>query len=239
MKILDKISWSSLAMPCAALFFSAIVAGMAAPSIAAAPSQQTRILVDTSRVTLETFLSDPENNAFRDLLKKAEGILIFPQKIKGAFVLGAKGGNGILLVRDRRSDTWNGPAFYTMGGISIDLQAGGSVSEVILLIMTQRGIASLMASSIKLGAHVSVAAGPVGGGVSAETANLSADILSFAKAKGVYGGVSLSGAVVSVRSGMNRAYYGRQVANADILILRSITSPHSREIISLVTSAAR
>ena len=126
-----------------------------------------------------------------------------------------------------------------MGGISIGLQAGGSVSEVILLIMTQRGIASLMASSIKLGAHVSVAAGPVGGGVSAETANLSADILSFAKAKGVYGGVSLSGAVVSVRSGMNRAYYGRQVANADILILRSITSPHSRDIISLVTAAAR
>ncbi len=201
--------------------------------------QEAAQIVEKARLTLESFMNDRTMGAFRDLIKKADGVFISPQVLKGAFVVGASGGNGVLLVRDRKTGQWSDPAFYTIGGASIGFQAGGQASEVILLLMTERGINSLLASSLKLGVDAGVAAGPYGIGVSAATANLSADVLSFSRSKGLYGGVALDGAVVATREGLNEAYYGKKVVPSDILVLHAVKNPQAERLIEDVSKLAR
>ena len=176
-------------------------------------------LVERARLTVESFAADGNiGKPARDLLKKAKGVYIAPEVLRGAFIVGASGGSGVLLVRDDKG-RWNGPAFYTIGEASFGFQAGVDKSEVMLLIMTDRGVSSMLSNSVKLGADTSVAAGPVGAGATAETANVSVDILSFARAKGLYAGASLEGAVMKKREGLNEAYYSKQdITPTDILI---------------------
>lgn len=195
-------------------------------------------LVEKARLTMESFMNDNNMGAFHDLLKKAQGVFIAPQLLKGAFIIGASGGNGVLVVRDKKTGQWSDPAFYTIGGASFGLQIGGEASEVVLLVMTERGVNSLLGSSVKLGGDAGVAAGPVGVGVSAATANLSADILSFSRSKGLYGGVSLDGAVVAVRSGLNDAYYGKQVSPTNILVRHEVKNPQAMRLIEEVSKSA-
>ena len=221
-----------------AFFLAAAMTITLAVPVSADDRQGAAQLVEKAEMTLQSFMSDSSMDAFRDLAKQAKGILVVPQLLKGAFVFGASGGSGVLLIRDGEADRWFGPAFYTIGGASFGLQIGGQASEVVLLIMTERGVAAMMSSSFKLGADVGLAAGPVGVGVAASTANLSADILTFARSKGLYGGVSLDGAVVATRGGLNEAYYGRQVTPTDILVRREVTNPQSHGLISQITKMA-
>ena len=157
--------------------------------------------------------------------------------LKGAFIFGASGGSGLFLAWDERQRKWGGPAFYRIGGASFGFQIGGQASEVVLLAMTDRGVSALLANSLKLGADVGIAAGPIGAGVSAASANLSADILSFARSKGLYGGVSLDGAVVAIRHVLNEAYYGKKVDAADLLVRHDMTNPHAVGLIEAVQKA--
>jgi len=217
-----------------ALFFFQTVQALADDKLESAQ------LVEKARITLDSFLHDKNMGAFRDLLKKAEGVMIAPDLLKGAFIVGASGGNAVFLARDHKTGQWSEPAFYTIGEASFGLQIGGEASEVVLLVMTDRGVNSLLANSIKLGGDVGVAAGPVGIGASAATANLSADILSFSRSKGLYGGVSLAGAVVAVRSGLNDAYYGKTASPTDILIRHGVRNEQAAALIDrLSKSAAR
>ena len=140
---------------------------------------------------------------------------------------------------DEKAGLWSGPAFYTVGGASFGLQIGGEASEVILLAMTQRGVSSFLSNSLKLGADVGLAAGPIGAGASAASANLSADILSFSRSKGLYGGISLDGAVVATRGDWNDTYYGKRVNATDILIRRAVTNPDSEKLIKAVERATK
>jgi len=195
-------------------------------------------LVETSRLTLETFMGDSANKEFQGLIKKAKAVYITPSLLKGAFVVGVSGGNGVFLVRDNKSGQWQGPAFYTLGGASVGFQAGGEASEVVLLIMTERGVKSFMRSNFKLGVDAGIAAGPVGGGAAAETANLSADILSFSRSKGLFGGLSLEGAVVKVRGGLNSAFYGKKVSPSQILIGGRASNPLAKGLLEEITKAA-
>ncbi len=217
----------------------ALVVSQAVPAFADDRQEATQ-LVEKARLTLNSFMSDKNMGAFRDLLKKAEGVLISPQLLKGAFIVGASGGNAVFLARDKKTGRWSEPAFYTIGGASFGLQIGGQASEVILLVMTDRGVTSLLGNSIKLGGDVGIAAGPVGMGAAAATANLSADILSFSRSKGLYGGISLDGAVVAVRAGLNDAYYGKPVSPTDILARHDVRNPQAMSLIEdLSKSAAR
>lgn len=199
---------------------------------------QARQLVDKARMTLESFAEAREMEGFRNLMKDAEGIFVSPQVLRGAFIFGASGGSGVFMVRDKTKRDWAGPAFYTIGEASFGLQIGGDASEVVLLAMTQRGVMALLSSSVKLGADVGIAVGPVGAGADAATANLSADIISFSRSKGLYGGVSLEGAVVAVRDGLNGAYYGRNSSPSDILITRSVKNDQAAGLRSMVTKIA-
>lgn len=197
-------------------------------------------LVDKARFTLENFLADPDMQWFRDHMKDARGVLIVPQFIKGAFFIGGSGGSGVLVARDENTNEWSYPAFFTLGGASFGLQFGGQASEVVLLVMTQKGIDSLMSTTLKLGADASVAVGPIGRGVEGSTApNLSADLLSFSKAKGLFAGISLEGAVVAARDALNTSYYQAPTKTIDILVRRSVSNPQADPLLAVVKKATK
>ncbi len=99
-------------------------------------AMDARHLAERAQFTLETFARAPEMDAFRNLVRNARGVFIAPQILKGAFVIGASGGSGVLVSRDRLKDQWAGPAFYTIGSASFGFQIGGNASEVVLLAMT-------------------------------------------------------------------------------------------------------
>ena len=192
-----------------------------------------RQLVEKAKLTVETFQTDPNMGALRDLAKKAKGMLIMPQMVRGAFIVGGSGGSGVLVARG--TGQWNGPAFYTLGGASFGFQAGVDAAEVIILAMTERGVTKLLSPQVKLGADISVAAGPVGAGAAAGTAGLSADLVSYSVSKGLYGGFSVDGSVAGVREALNHAYYGKPVTPADILIKGAVRNPQAAPLIEAVT----
>ncbi len=201
-------------------------------------ASEAQQMVEKARLSFENFAADPNLEGLRDLLKTAKGVYIAPQVLRGAFIIGVSGGSGVLLARDEKAGGWGGPAFYTIGEVSFGLQAGADASEVVLLAMTERGVSKLLSTSVKLGADVSIAAGPVGAGVRGETAGLSADIITFARSKGLYAGISLEGAVVATRGGLNQAYYGKPVTPTDILIRREASNPQAARLIQAVADMA-
>ena len=199
-------------------------------------AKDTRQLVDSARMTLENFQAAPEMDAFRDLLRRAKGVFIAPQVLKGAFILGVSGGSGVMLARGTQGKSeWHGPAFYTIGEVSYGLQLGGEASEVVLLAMSDRGVTAFLSNNLKLGADIGVAAGPVGMGASAATANLSADIISFSRSKGMFGGISVNGAVVAIRPNLNHAFYGTSVDPTDILIRHKVTNQQAARLIEALS----
>lgn len=206
--------------------FMALVLGHSMAS--AAEEAEQKDLVEKSRMTLDSFLADSNMGWLRDHIKDAKGIFIVPQLLKAAFFFGGEGGSGVFLVKDDKTEEWSDPAFYTMGAGSFGFQFGAQASEIVLLVMSQRGTESLLTNTFKLGGDVSVAVGPVGAGIEGSTAmNLSADLLSFARAKGLFGGISLEGAVIATRDEWNRNYYGKDVRPTDILVKRAVMNPHS------------
>ena len=224
------------------LLVAAIAFGFTMSNVAPAfadDAMDARQLVEKSKMSFDNFVAVKDLAGFRDLLKKAKGVFISPQVLEGAFVFGISGGSGVFVVRDTHTGRWNGPAFYTVGEASFGLQAGAKDSQVIMLAMSERGVNALLSPSVKLGADISVAAGPVGAGASAATANISADIISYSLSKGVYGGLSLEGAVVAVRNEWNEAYYKKPgVTPTDILIRKDVSNPESAKLIAAVSKAA-
>jgi lipid-binding SYLF domain-containing protein len=190
-------------------------------------------LVDAATTSVDTFTVDPDMKWFRDNMNKAKGVLVVPQLIKGGFIFGGSGGSGVLLVKGE-NNIWSDPAFYTMGSGTVGFQIGVEVSEIILMIMKDRGVDALLTSSFKLGGDISIAAGPVGTGAKAQTA----DILAFSRTKGIYGGVNIEGAVLKVRDDWNHDYYGSKTAPREILIEGSATNSHADELRSAVANLA-
>lgn len=207
------------------LLAAAVLAVLFTVPVTAAANDKSdaREVVTKANLTFNSFMSDKNFAEMRKLSRTAKGIFIAPQVLKGAFVWGVSGGTGVLVVRTS-DGKWTYPAFYTIGSVSFGLQIGGQASEVILLAMTERGVTTLLQSSVKLGGDVGLAAGPYGAGAQAATANISADILAFSRSKGLYGGISLDGAVVDVRDSLNKAYYGKTVTPTDILVKQAVSN---------------
>jgi lipid-binding SYLF domain-containing protein len=182
---------------------------------------EQQALVENANASAKRFSADPDMAWFRDNLDDAEGLLIIPTSLKAGFIIGGSGGSGVMLAR--RSETgWSYPAFYTMGSVTFGLQIGGEVQEIVLVIMSKAGRDAMLTNEFKLGADISVAAGPVGAGAKAQTA----DVLAFSRTKGgLYGGLNLEGAVIATREGWNRAYYGEGVRAIDILITGTASNP--------------
>ena len=199
-------------------------------------------LVSDAQVTLSNFVRDPDQTWIQDNLNQAKAILIAPQIVKAGFIFGGSGGRAVLVVREAGPHPaiavpWTGPAFYNLATASVGFQAGVEVSEVIIVVMTDKGLNSLLSSSFKIGGDASIAAGPVGAGAKS---TVTADLISFARAKGVYGGLNLDGTVVSVNGDWNDAYYGgRNLLPPDILIRKTVQSPKSTPLLTAVARAAR
>ena len=197
------------------------------PAGAASESEQ---LVDKSRLTIEALLSDPEMPELQNYIKTARGVLIFPQLIKGGFIIGGEGGSGVFLVKSKDS-TWSPPAFYTLAAGSIGLQIGGQVSQVVLTVMNDGAVDAVLKSQFKLGADVSIAVGPIGKGVEASTTtNLGLDIYAFSKTMGLFGGGALEGAAIIKRETWNAEYYGGQPTPRDIVIGRKVANPKADKL---------
>ena len=177
--------------------------------------------------------ADPDMGWFRSNLKHAQGVLIMRQ-YRAGFIVGASGGRGVMLARDPKTGKWSYPAFYGQGSGSLGFQIGADTSEMALLIMTEKGRDALLTTDVKLGGDISVAAGPVGAGAKAATA----DVLSFARTKGLYGGVALEGMVIGPQSKMNHAYYGVEVSPLDILVKHEVTHPGAAKLVEGVSKVA-
>jgi lipid-binding SYLF domain-containing protein len=193
-------------------------------------------LVDKARITFTEFIGDNNYWWLRDHLNDAKGILVYPQVLKGGFILGGSGGTGVLVVKDEKTGGWGQPAFYTIGSVTFGLQIGGEASQIVVMAMSQKAIDSLLSSSFKFGGDVSVALGPVGGGAKE---NITADFISFAKSKGLYAGINLEGSVVNVRDSLNNAYYDKKVTPVDIIIKNEVSNDGSKELRETLKKAVK
>jgi len=162
-------------------------------------------------------------------------VFIVPQLLKAGFIFGGSGGSGVMLSRDKSSGKWSNPAFYTMGSVTFGLQIGGQAAEVVLLILTQKGMDAMLSTKFQLGGDVSVAAGPVGAGAQAATT----DIIQFSRTKGVFGGLTLEGAVIAIRDKWNHAYYGKETSPLDILVKRTVRNKNAAALVQTVTKTAK
>jgi lipid-binding SYLF domain-containing protein len=200
----------------------ALVVGWGAP---AAASEEQR-LIDKATFAVEDLRGKNNFSNLEPYFAQAKAVIIFPELVKAGFILGGEVGDGVMLVRDSDSGEWSYPAFYTLGSASIGMQFGAQVSQVMLLVMTEGGMDKVMSDKLTLGADASVAAGTVGGGVEAATTlNIDADIYSFSLAKGLFGGISLEGAVLVPDEEAAEAYYGKAVSSRAIVIHREVSNP--------------
>ncbi len=237
MSRIDRHGWKRI-VSCAAA--ALVLLAVAAVPRVWADAQDARELVEKARLTFESFQCDPQlGSGLRAIVRRAKGVLIYPQVLRGAFLVGGAGGNGVFLARGKEGDGWSGPAFYAMGQVSFGLQIGGDASEVVVVALTERGVNALLSPSGKLGGNASIAIGPVGAGAAAATENLSADLVSYTRNKGLYAGVSLEGAVVATRDHWNQAYYGQPVTTTDILVARKVSNPQAAELVAAVARVAR
>lgn len=194
---------------------------------------EAQVVVDNANRTLKNFIADPDMVWFRNNLGKARGLLIVPKLGRGGFIVGGSGGRGLLLGRDSQTGRWSEPAFYTMGSASIGLQIGGDVSQVILVVMSNKGLDAMLSTKAQLGADMSVAAGPVGTGTKAATT----DILAFSRSKGAFAGLTVEGSIIEPDDTRNAAYYGKAASPLDILVRHSVSNPQAAELIKTVTES--
>jgi lipid-binding SYLF domain-containing protein len=164
--------------------------------------------VDSASEVIEEVMKIKENTIPEDILNKAYAIVVFPGTLKGAFILGATGGKGVVIRKVARQ--WSAPAFLNIGGGSIGFQVGGAKIDYILVIMNSEGLKGLLEDKFEIGGEASVAAGPVGRTTAASTnATLDASILSYSRSQGAFAGVSLKGAVIKQDKSINEAIYGK------------------------------
>jgi len=192
-----------------------ILAALLAVSAVVTPAQKTSRTKDAARhagEAAETFtdVMNVKDKAIpQELLDTAEAIAVFPGVIKAAFVIGGRGGQGVISRRVKGG--WSAPAFFNLGGGSFGPQIGAQKTDYILLIMNESGLNGLLKDKFELGGEASIAAGPVGREAAVSTnPRLDAGILSYSRSKGVFIGAALKGAVITPDNDLNEAIYGKK-----------------------------
>ena len=203
---------------------------------ALAQGEQQR-LIDDSVASFSNFMRDPDMSWLQQNIGRAKGIMIAPALVKAGFIFGGSGGRAVVLARDATTRKWVGPAFYTMATASVGFQAGIQVSEALTLVMTDKGMNSLLATSVKLGGDASIAAGPVGAGARSDVV---ADFIAFSRAKGLYGGLNLDGTVIGIADDWTEIYYNKKgILPPDILVRMSAHNSGADRLIADVSQAAK
>jgi len=199
---------------------SLFAASMAAclPLMAANASEDTTHRLHEAASVFSEVTDAPDKGIPHDLIERAKCVVIVPGLKKGAFVIGAKYGKGFISCRGHNDGTWSAPGAIRVEGGSFGFQIGGSETDVVMLVMNDKGMKKLLESKFTLGAEGEVAAGPVGRTASADTdAKMTAEILSWSRARGVFAGVALQGATLREDLDDNQAMYGEKIANHDIV----------------------
>ena len=207
------------------------------PAFAADDEKETD-RVKEAGVVLKEILDIPEDVP-QDLLDRANCVVVLPSVKKGAIGIGGSYGRGIMICRGGPHYTgrWGAPAMYALEGISIGFQLGGQATDFVLLVMNEGGAKSLLSSKVKLGADASAAAGPVGRTAEAATdVVLTAQILSYSRAKGLFAGVSLEGSTLRSDGSANEKLYGQKLSAADIISGGKVKAPPSAQgLIAVLT----
>ena len=179
---------------------------------------------------LNEVMATPDKSIPSDLLGNAVCVGIIPSEMKFALGIGGTYGRGVLVCRRGGNGVWGAPSMFTVGGGSFGFQIGGTSTDVVFIVMNPDGARKLVQDSVKLGAEVSAAAGPVGRSAQGATdAQLHAEILSYSRSQGLFAGVSLSGAVVKQDENDNQKLYGRKVTAKQILIEGTVRTPRGAQ----------
>ena len=178
-------------------------------------------------VVLDALMSAPDKGIPQEYLAKADCILIFPSVTKGAFIVGGKAGNGVASCR-QPNGRMGSAAFYTVGGASIGFQIGGDSTDMVMLIMNEKGVDHLLADKFTIGAEATATAGPVGRTATAATdAQMHAQILSWSRSRGLFVGAALDGSVVKPDQEANARLYGAKTTGTEILVDSKLSVPAS------------
>jgi lipid-binding SYLF domain-containing protein len=192
------------------------ISALAMPLFAASKEDAVKRL-DEAAIVFSEIMQAPDKGIPNDLVEKAHCAVIVPGMKKGAFIVGATFGKGFMTCRNM-AGAWSAPAAIRVEGGSFGFQIGGSETDVIMLVMNERGSQRLLQSKFTLGAEGDVAAGPVGRSATAQTdAKLTAEILSWSRTRGVFAGIALKGATLREDKDENEALYGKQLSTAEIV----------------------
>src|SRR4029077_11407178 len=208
-------------------FVIAVCLSLAASAVYAATKEQKRL--ENCGVVLQEVLNIPDNLP-QQVLAKAECVIVFPSVLRLGFGMGKEYGRGAMVCRTGKefNGPWGAPAMYAIEGDSIGMQLGGQATDLILLVMNQRGAASILSSKIKLGGDASAAAGPVGRDASANTDLwMRAEILSYSRSRGLFAGISLEGSTLRPDNKANERIYGRKITAKAILLHNKVVIPKS------------
>lgn len=208
-------------------FLVACCVVLSVAALGAQSKEQSRL--ETCGVVMEEILG-VEDNIPRDLLDKAECVIVIPSMMNVALGVGGNFGRGAMLCRSGKAydGAWGAPAMYTLQGGSIGFQAGAESTDLVLLVMNPRGVSALLGSKVKLGGNASVSAGPKGKSVEASTdASMRSEILSYSRSRGLFAGVSLSGASLRPDNDANREVYGVKHTARRIVTGTALTVPES------------
>ncbi|MGA3055391.1 MAG: lipid-binding SYLF domain-containing protein [Candidatus Korobacteraceae bacterium] len=195
-----------------------------------------------SYLVLKAVVGMPDKGIPRDLLNKADCVIVVPSVKKAAFIVGASYGRGVMTCRSGAEfrGPWGAPAFFAIEGGSFGLQIGGQATDFVLLVMNEKGAKSVMTSKVKLGGDASVAAGPVGRATSAETdIVMNAEILSWSRNKGLFAGISLAGSTLRSDDDANKNLYGKDVNAKQIILDKAVkTPPAGKSLVNLLNKTS-
>jgi lipid-binding SYLF domain-containing protein len=195
-------------------------------------SVETRL--EEAATVFSEVMATPDKAIPQDLLDKAHCVVVIPGMKKGAFIVGAKYGKGFLSCRKKSGTGWTGPGAIRVEGGSFGFQIGGSETDVLMLVMNERGAQRLLSSKFTVGADASVAAGPVGRTATAQTdAYMTAEILSWSRSRGIFAGIALNGATLRPDQEDNQSLYGRAITNKEIITKETPPPPSAEKLISL------
>ena len=212
----------------------AIMALLQASCSANTPGEQ-QTLVDRSALTVQDIMTQTVSHDPQNLLRRAKAALICPRIFKAGFFFGGEGGNCVLLAR-AGNGTWSYPAFYTIGSGSFGFQFGITDNELLLLILTEKGLNAVLDSQLKLGANAGIAVATLGAGIQGSTTTaVGADIVAFAASRGLFAGVALEGSVMSAESDWNRSYYNQPLASRQLVMQMQGSNPGADPLRDVLT----
>ncbi len=189
--------------------------------------------MNAAATVLEEVMGAPDKGIPQEILESAKCLAVVPSMLKGGFVVGASYGKGVASCRT--GSGWSAPAPFKLAGGSLGLQIGGEAADVVMVIMNDRGMKDLLSSKFKLGADASVAAGPVGRHAEGDTDwKMRAEVLSYSRARGVFAGISLDGAVVTQDEDETRVLYGDKVSFERILTGKVLAPSGSESFLAAV-----